>query len=545
MNVGGGTGNTLIGNHSLIVPGGRDRRCAGRLHRLAPRIQPAELVGARPAGWNRCRGRQRRPAGRLGCRTRQIPAGELAVAVHEDGEVPALVPGRRPGRGRRAASGFDLTVPAGTGLHTYSVYALLRAGRDAAGGAPDGEPGDLPLLGQRTVRVNQTGAVGVLASVRRLGDTVRLTGWALRPGPADPPARPDRVPGRGGAVPAPAGIDRPDRPAGAGFDIGIADLPGTHTYAVYADHPEPGRPASLIGSRTVLADGRRGRWPSSSRAGGAGMTGALAVTGLAVAAVAGARGTWSPCGLSMVSAINPMSERSRGNRYWLTALWFVLGSLLGGLVLGVGAPACSPGGAAAAGRPAAALWIGVAACLVALAADRRVAGFQLPLHPRQVNELWLTRYRRWLYASGFGVQIGAGFATYIMTAATYLVVVLAALTGSPALAVATGAIFGLVRGLAVLLSRPVPHARRRCGAAPAAGRLEPVSLRVAVAAEALAAGGARVRGGRGGRRHRRRCWRRRCCWWPAMPGWRRAAVRRARTGQIRPLCSSGVSRPAT
>jgi MFS family permease len=219
------------------------------------------------------------------------------------------------------------------------------------------------------------------------------------------------------------------------------------------------------------------------------MTGALAVAALAVAAVAGARGTWSPCGLSMVSAINPLSERARGNRYWLTAGWFGLGSVLGGVALG------SAGGLLAvmlrslADHRTAALWIAAAACLVALAADRRLAGFGLPLHPRQVNELWLTQYRRWLYAAGFGVQIGIGFATYIMTAATYLTVVLAALTGSPALAVATGAVFGLVRGLAVLLSA-------RCRSAQALrqlhlllNRLEPASLRAAMTAEALVAAG--------------------------------------------------------
>jgi hypothetical protein len=137
----------------------------------------------------------------------------------------------------------------------------------------------------------------------------------------------------------------------------------------------------------------------------------------------------------------------------------------------------------------AASWIGVLACLVALAADRRLGGVQLPLHPRQVNELWLTRYRRWLYAAGFGAQIGVGFATYIMTAATYLVVVLAALTGSPALALATGTVFGLVRGLAVLLS-----AQCRTGAALRQlhlrmSMLEPASLRTVMIIEALVAGG--------------------------------------------------------
>jgi MFS family permease len=218
------------------------------------------------------------------------------------------------------------------------------------------------------------------------------------------------------------------------------------------------------------------------------MTGWLAASALLIAAVSGARGTWSPCGLSMISAINPLSERSRGNRYSLTALWFIAGSVLGGVVLGAASGVLALAARPLADQRTAALAVAVLACLIALAADRRLAGFQLPLHPRQVNELWLTRYRRWLYAAGFGLQIGVGFATYIMTAATYLVVVLAALTGSPALAVAAGAVFGLVRGLAVLLSA-------RCRSAQALRQLhlrlsalEPVSLRTAMAAEALVAG---------------------------------------------------------
>ena len=44
------------------------------------------------------------------------------------------------------------------------------------------------------------------------------------------------------------------------------------------------------------------------------------------------------------------------------------------------------------------------------------------------------------------------------TAALYLVIVLAALTTSPAVALAIGALFGLVRGLAVLLGRGITSA---------------------------------------------------------------------------------------
>ncbi len=215
------------------------------------------------------------------------------------------------------------------------------------------------------------------------------------------------------------------------------------------------------------------------------MTGWLLAALASVTVGAAVRGTWSPCGLSMVSAINPLSERSRGNRYWLTTLWFIAGSVFGGAGLGLlGALSAVLLGPLPA-RPS--VLLAALACLVGLAADLRVAGFRLPLHPRQVNELWLMRYRRWLYAAGFGVQIGAGFATYIMTAATYLVVVLAGLAGSPALALSAGLLFGLVRGTAVLLSS-------RCRTAAALrrlharlSRLEPASLRMVMAVEVAAA----------------------------------------------------------
>ena len=64
--------------------------------------------------------------------------------------------------------------------------------------------------------------------------------------------------------------------------------------------------------------------------------------------------------------------------------------------------------------------------------DLRPFGLHLPINPRQVNELWLGKFRSWVYGVGFGWQIGVGFATYIMTAAVYLTVALAALTGRPA-----------------------------------------------------------------------------------------------------------------
>ena len=75
-----------------------------------------------------------------------------------------------------------------------------------------------------------------------------------------------------------------------------------------------------------------------------------------------------------------------------------------------------------------------------------------PFFKRQVNEYWLGRYRAWVYGSGFGWQIGAGVTTYIMTAAVFVTVAFGALTAGPWAALAIGVVFGLARGLAVLLT---------------------------------------------------------------------------------------------
>jgi hypothetical protein len=178
----------------------------------------------------------------------------------------------------------------------------------------------------------------------------------------------------------------------------------------------------------------------------------VVVATVALAIVGGLRGVWSPCGLSMLSTITPIGERGRGNRYATTARWYVVGALAGGLCLGAAAALLAAVfGLHGATRPV----IISAGALVAAASDARVAGFALPTHRRQVNERWLDQYRPWVYGGGFGWQIGTGFATYITTAAVYLLVVVLAVGGNPMLAVVGGALFGLTRGLAVLLTRGV------------------------------------------------------------------------------------------
>jgi ElaB/YqjD/DUF883 family membrane-anchored ribosome-binding protein len=127
------------------------------------------------------------------------------------------------------------------------------------------------------------------------------------------------------------------------------------------------------------------------------------------------------------------------------------------------------------------------ACLVAAASDASTIKFRLPAHHRQVNERWLDQFRPWVYGAGFGWQIGAGLATYIKTSAVYLMIALAALTGDPWLAVGVGAIFGLVRGLAVFLGRRITNTTALADFHRRLMALDPRARQVVVAWELVAA----------------------------------------------------------
>ena len=185
----------------------------------------------------------------------------------------------------------------------------------------------------------------------------------------------------------------------------------------------------------------------------AGMTPLLVALASVVALAAAVRSMWSPCGLSMLSTITPIGERGRGHRFASTAAWFVTGAVLGGATLGAGAALAAAGVAALDLSPDARVGFAAVLAAVTISSDLALGGFRLPSHTRQVNEGWLGRYRSWVYGGGFGWQIGVGLATYVTTAAVYLMLALAALTGSPLTAVAIVTGFGLVRGLAVLLGR--------------------------------------------------------------------------------------------
>jgi hypothetical protein len=204
-------------------------------------------------------------------------------------------------------------------------------------------------------------------------------------------------------------------------------------------------------------------------------------------AVAALRGLWSPCGLSMLSSLNPVSERARGHRFWVTACWYVVGAAAGGALLGTGC-ALGAGTLARAAVPACARWtLALLAALVTVASDSTMIGWTLPSHPRQVNEQWLTTYRRWIYAGGYGTQIGTGFATYIMSATMYLTAALAVLTANPTTAFAAGSCFGLLRGIGITVAAGTRRPQQLRSLLARIDAWAPASVYLAYAAEILVA----------------------------------------------------------
>jgi hypothetical protein len=175
------------------------------------------------------------------------------------------------------------------------------------------------------------------------------------------------------------------------------------------------------------------------------------LTALALAAlIAGVAGAWSPCGFSMVDTLAPHGYARRMRVTAVACAAFAVGALAGGVAtfgglallgyaLGIG------GGAAAA--------VAAAALLVAAAGDgagRRI----VPQVRRQVPESWRRVLPVPLAAGLYGVLLGLGFTTFILTFAVWALAGASVALGDPSLGLLVGLGFGLGRLLPVVVLAP-------------------------------------------------------------------------------------------
>ena len=181
----------------------------------------------------------------------------------------------------------------------------------------------------------------------------------------------------------------------------------------------------------------------------------------------------------MLASITPLGERGRQSNWTVTVSAFLVGATTagaaagallgaaGGLVLGEAPAADGSSGARAR------LAVMAVALLVAVALDVMRA---VPGPRRQVDERWLDEFRGWVYGLGFGAQLGLGITTVVSSAATYVAMLAAFLTGSAWGGALVLGCFGLVRGLTPLAAARVRrpdqlmslHARLDRWRAPAA-----------------------------------------------------------------------------
>lgn len=187
----------------------------------------------------------------------------------------------------------------------------------------------------------------------------------------------------------------------------------------------------------------------------------------------------------MLSSIHPLGERSRNNRWGVTIAAFTLGSVAA--ATGIGA---ALGVIGSFFEPPVWVLLGV----VGLAGFLDLLGVAPPGPERQVNERWIDTYRGTVYGFGFGAQLGAGLATFVVSWGVFAVLAAELLSGSVAGGAMIGAAFGLGRAAMPLASGWVDRPSRLTAFhVRLAGLARPVHLSsatVLVGVAALAAIGA-------------------------------------------------------
>jgi hypothetical protein len=175
---------------------------------------------------------------------------------------------------------------------------------------------------------------------------------------------------------------------------------------------------------------------------------ALAISALAV----GATGTFSPCGLSAIDTIGPTGHPG-GRRITAAACaTFLPGAVLGGLItfgsLGwLGELLHGAGGRLA---------YVVAAGIALLAALLEARGTPIvPQIRRQLPEHWRRVMPMPLAAALYGVLLGLGFTTFVLSFGVWALAGVSLALGDPSIGLLLGAAFGIGRAIPIVVLAPL------------------------------------------------------------------------------------------
>ena len=170
----------------------------------------------------------------------------------------------------------------------------------------------------------------------------------------------------------------------------------------------------------------------------------------------GLTGAWSPCGFSMVETIGLSGDGARRRTTIASCITFAPGAVVGGiatfgllsffgeLIHGVGGQAAYLGAAA----------IAVAAA-VAEARGTRI----VPQIRRQLPEHWRWTMPMPLAAALYGILLGLGFTTFVLSFGVWALAGISLALGDPAAGLMIGAAFGVGRALPIVFVAPVVDRR--------------------------------------------------------------------------------------
>ena len=172
---------------------------------------------------------------------------------------------------------------------------------------------------------------------------------------------------------------------------------------------------------------------------------------LLTAFVAGVTGAWSPCGFSMVETLGSARSHRGARAVRTSCATFALGALGGGAITftALAALGRALGGAGSTVALAAATGIALAAALGEALGVRIV-----PQIRRQVPEAWRRTMPLPLAAGLYGILLGLGFTTFVLTLAVWALAGISVAIGSVSAGLLIGLGFGAGRALPVVLMAP-------------------------------------------------------------------------------------------
>jgi hypothetical protein len=180
--------------------------------------------------------------------------------------------------------------------------------------------------------------------------------------------------------------------------------------------------------------------------------GALEISLAAVALLVGATGTFSPCGLSVIETIGPTGHAGGRRTTVAACLTFLPGAIAGG-VLTFGLLALLGNLLHGAGGRTSYL---AAAAIALLAALLEVRGARIvPQIRRQLPEHWRRLMPMPLAAALYGVLLGIGFTTFVLSFGVWALAGISLALGEPELGLLLGAGFGLGRALPIVALAPL------------------------------------------------------------------------------------------